>query len=226
MAYISLTDLQAYIDAAELTALFTDSGTYNSAAVAQVAEAATDTIKTAIRNAGYTVPSSTLVGLGTVSLNAAGTGYTNGDVLTLVQAGASDGTVTATAAAGLVSSGAILARGRGYAVATGLATSGGTGTGCKFNIVAVSADVSEFIKMACVALFREMGCQRKFLKLPEDWRYSPMYRAMKDILSGDAELDLAYSTADTVGGVIGPITDTSNEDAQPRIFGRRNLSGL
>lgn len=224
MAYISLTDLQAYIDPAELAALFTNSGTYSAAAVAQVAEAATDTIKTAIRNAGYTPPSSTLAGLGTVTLNDGGAAYTNGDVLGLVQAGAEDGTVTATVAAGIVTSGAILARGRGYAVATGLATTGGTGTGCKFNITAVSADVSEFIKMGCVALFREMACQRKFLKLPEDWRFSPMFRAMKDILSGDAELDLPYNTADTAGGVIAVVADA--DDSRPPIFGRKNLRGL
>jgi phage tail sheath protein FI len=68
-----------------------------------------------------------------------GTGYVDGDVLTIVQAGASGGTVKVTSigAGGVVTGIALATPGVGYAVATNLATTGGTGTGAQISISAV-----------------------------------------------------------------------------------------
>ena len=74
----------------------------------------------------------------------AGTGYTAGDVLTIVQAGSS-GTATATVATiagglgtGPVATLTLLAVGSGYKIATGNATTGGTGTGCTVAIATIA----------------------------------------------------------------------------------------
>ncbi len=81
--------------------------------------------------------------------SSAGTGYVVGDVLTVVQSGASGGTVTVTS----VSGGAVTefaaqatSFGTGYGVASGLATTGGTGSGATVNVTATqpidSSDLS------------------------------------------------------------------------------------
>ncbi len=73
--------------------------------------------------------------IGTVSINAGGTAYQVGDVLTLV-GGSSDGTVTVAAVSGgVVTSVFISANGTNYVVASGLSTTGGHGTGAKINVV-------------------------------------------------------------------------------------------
>ena len=72
---------------------------------------------------------------------AAGTGYVVGDVITVVQSGASHGQATVTA----VTAGAVTAlaaniiggQGTAYSVATGLSTTGGTGTGLQVDITAI-----------------------------------------------------------------------------------------
>lgn len=69
---------------------------------------------------------------------AGGTGYTNGDVLTITTGG-TKATVTATVSAGVVTSVAIKARGTGYTTGAGKATSGGTGSGCTVNITSVAS---------------------------------------------------------------------------------------
>jgi hypothetical protein len=76
----------------------------------------------------------------TTTLNAAGTGYTAGDYLTILQSGASIGvvqvlTVTTGGVVATISSSTI---GIGYSVASALTTSGGTGSGCKVNITVVT----------------------------------------------------------------------------------------
>lgn len=75
---------------------------------------------------------------GDYALNNAGTAYTNGDVLTVTQTNCAGGQVQVSS----VSSGVITAinlitpgRGTGCAVATGLATTGGTGSGATVNSV-------------------------------------------------------------------------------------------
>ena len=86
-----------------------------------------------------------------VEPDAGGTGYVVGDVLTVVQAGASGGTVTVAAVDG---TGAITALqkqattpGTGYSVATGLATTGGSGNSATVNINAVAPTATSDITL-------------------------------------------------------------------------------
>lgn len=74
----------------------------------------------------------------TAALNAAGSGYKVNDVLTLVQTGASGATllVNAVSTAGAITQFALTAAGTGYTTATGLAVTGGAGTGATFNFTA------------------------------------------------------------------------------------------
>jgi hypothetical protein len=75
-------------------------------------------------------------GIKSVTLGAAGSGYTNGtQTLTIVQAGAASGTVSVTVAGNIVTSvDSISVVGTGYSIADGLATTGGGGTNCTINI--------------------------------------------------------------------------------------------
>lgn len=70
-----------------------------------------------------------------------GAGYVVGDILTVVQSGASGGTVkVAAVTAGVPSALTFVTPGTGYTPASGLATTGGTGTGCTISLTAVSAN--------------------------------------------------------------------------------------
>lgn len=75
----------------------------------------------------------------TVTINAAGTGYTAGDDLTIVQTGGSLAVVNVdTVGGGGEVTGITLTNGgSGYTVANALSTTGGTGTGCKVNITVI-----------------------------------------------------------------------------------------
>ena len=81
--------------------------------------------------------------IGAWMINAAGSGYSVGDVITVVQAGGSGGTliVTAVDTGGEVLAANLITRGTGYAVATALVTtvSPNVGTGFKVNILSLSA---------------------------------------------------------------------------------------
>lgn len=69
---------------------------------------------------------------------AAGTGYTVGDIVTVVTAGAQGGTFKITAAnAGVPSAVSLVSGGTGYSMANDLATTGGTGTGLEIDVTAV-----------------------------------------------------------------------------------------
>jgi len=89
-------------------------------------------------------------GLFTAVPDVPGTGYTVGNVVTVVQGGASGGTLTVAAVNGsggvTAFNGQATAAGAGYSVATGLATTGGAGTGLTVNITGVApittADIS------------------------------------------------------------------------------------
>lgn len=71
----------------------------------------------------------------TVSVNTAGSGYTVGDILTIV-GGNNDGTVTVVTRTGTgVLTVSVTTNGTNYVAATGLSTTGGTGTGAKINIL-------------------------------------------------------------------------------------------
>jgi hypothetical protein len=89
-------------------------------------------------------------GLFTATVAAGGTGYTVGNVVTVVQGGASGGTMTVTAVTGGVVtglSGQSTAPGTGYSVATGLATTGGSGTGLTVNITGVAPTTTADLAM-------------------------------------------------------------------------------
>ncbi|HUC30347.1 MAG TPA: LamG-like jellyroll fold domain-containing protein [Candidatus Acidoferrum sp.] len=76
-------------------------------------------------------------GLGSVILNAGGSSYQAGDVVTVIQAGASGGTLVigSVDGNGAVQSFTTGSIGTGYSAATGLSTSGGHGTGLVVNIL-------------------------------------------------------------------------------------------
>src|ERR1700687_2596165 len=72
-----------------------------------------------------------------VSIFAPGTGYKVNDILTVVQSGASGGTLKVTSVgSGGITGLSIQASGTGYSMANGLATTGGTGTGATVSIAA------------------------------------------------------------------------------------------
>jgi len=79
----------------------------------------------------------------TVTLNAAGTGYSANDIVTIVQAGGSLGTVKVDTigGGGAVATFSIITPGSGYAVANGLSTTvvPSGGTGFKLNITAIGS---------------------------------------------------------------------------------------
>lgn len=87
--------------------------------------------------AGWTHPVGTIE---TSSLNAGGSGYTANDVLTVVQAGGSSGTLTVDTVdgSGVVLTYHITTKGSGYQVANGLAVTGGTGTNFLVNILTIN----------------------------------------------------------------------------------------
>ena len=76
--------------------------------------------------------------INTGTIAAVGSGYTNGDVVTVVQSGASGGTFSLTVSGGVVTGITKVAQGTGYTApggsAVGLATTGGSGTGLTITI--------------------------------------------------------------------------------------------
>lgn len=81
--------------------------------------------------AAYTVVIDGNAGIGTATVTAGGTGYVVGDTITVTQSGATGGTLKVSAVtAGAVTGVTMLTPGSAYSVASGLATTGGTGTGC------------------------------------------------------------------------------------------------
>jgi hypothetical protein len=83
-----------------------------------------------------------LTALESVTIGSGGTNYEPGDILTVVQSGGSFGQVkvTTVSSGGGVATGAAIipgSQGTGYAVANGLNTTGGSGSGCTVNITAV-----------------------------------------------------------------------------------------
>jgi len=96
-----------------------------------------------------------LTAIATAAVNtAAGTGYHVGDIVTVVQTGASGGKlrVSSVGAGGAVTGLAIIegSQGTGYSIATGLNTTGGTGTSLEVNITAIGETPLQAVK-ACRA---------------------------------------------------------------------------
>lgn len=103
------------------------------------------TLSTGGGNAQVTVLSIAATGgLQTLTIAAGGTGFAEGaNVLTVIQGGASLGTINAVASAeGIITSlGTVVTKGSGYSVANGLETSGGTGVGCVLNLTVINGAV-------------------------------------------------------------------------------------
>ena len=80
----------------------------------------------------------------------AGTGYLVGDVITVVQSGASGGKliVTSIGAAGAVTGFAVATPGAVYSVATGLSTTGGTGSALQIDVTAIGLIVNSQLGIA------------------------------------------------------------------------------
>ncbi len=76
----------------------------------------------------------------TVTLGTGGSGYSLNDILTIVQAGATGGSVRVTGVSGgVITSISLETAGSKYSVENGLATTGGTGAGATINITGVDA---------------------------------------------------------------------------------------
>jgi len=75
-----------------------------------------------------------------ISLGSGGSGYTEGDVITIIQAGGSLGTATVNTVdgSGVILTVILLDNGFGYTVANGLAVTGGSGTSATINILTVN----------------------------------------------------------------------------------------
>lgn len=80
--------------------------------------------------------------IATTTLASGGTAtYVVGDILTIVQTGATNGKIRVdTVSAGVVLTYSVIDYGEGYSVANGLATTGGGGTNCTINITAVTTN--------------------------------------------------------------------------------------
>lgn len=92
-----------------------------------------------------------LTAIGTAVVNVGGTGYAVGDIVTVTQVGGSNGQLLVTAAAGgIVSAVATIvgSQGTGYSLATGLATTGGSGTGLTVDITVLGESCLEAVE-AC-----------------------------------------------------------------------------
>ena len=78
----------------------------------------------------------------TISLGSGGTGYTIGDIITVVQTGGSFGTVTVNTVngSGVILTVTLLNEGSGYVIADGLAVTGGSGNGATINILTINTN--------------------------------------------------------------------------------------
>ena len=75
-----------------------------------------------------------------ISLGSGGSGYTEGDVITIIQAGGSLGTATVNTVngSGVILTVTLLDSGFGYTVASDLAVTGGSGTSATINILTIN----------------------------------------------------------------------------------------
>jgi len=93
-------------------------------------------------SSGQPSDSGTTGELAAVGVTAGGSGYVAGDILTLTQTGAAGGKVRVTAvSSGAVTGVAVYQYGWGYSVASGVATTGGSGSNCTINITDIRAGI-------------------------------------------------------------------------------------
>jgi len=106
----------------------------NAAAKIVVLDLAKNTPESFIASEDVSLPLSA-GGLKTCTINAAGTGYTNGDQVLAVGGAGTGGKLHVTISGNaLTAINSVIAVGSGYAVATGVATTQGGGTGAKVNV--------------------------------------------------------------------------------------------
>jgi hypothetical protein len=100
-------------------------------------------------------------GMATIAVNAGGTSYQVGDILTVLAGGASGGTLlVTTVSSGAVTGATIVAPGQGYTVTNGLATTGGHGSGCTINITALQNAVVTDDVAVKILQNAKFGCVR------------------------------------------------------------------
>jgi hypothetical protein len=95
-----------------------------------------------------------------ITIASGGSGFAPGEnILTVVQAGASNGAVNATAnSEGVITTiNSVSTAGYGYVVGSSLATSGGTGTGCLINIVRISEYRISFTTNSATVVYWDDG---------------------------------------------------------------------
>ena len=113
--------------------------------------------------AGLWVGRQDLTAIATVAIGAAaGTGYVVGDIVTVVQSGASGGQVQITAvASGVPTAVQVIqgSQGTGYAIASNLSTTGGTGTGLELNITAIGETPLQAVTACRIASPEWYVCQ-------------------------------------------------------------------
>lgn len=87
-------------------------------------------------------PAFTATAIASVSVSAGGSGYKLGDILTIIESGATAGTVTVTGVngSGTISSVSLTTGGAGYSATVSLATMGGAGTGATITVLTLTTE--------------------------------------------------------------------------------------
>ena len=138
-------------------------------------------------------------GLGTITVGGTMSGYVVGDVLTVVQTGAVGGQITVTAvSSGSITAWEITTVGTEYVVASGLSTTGGSGTGATVSITALAASLTQDLQAIASG--------------PYEWRgptVHELYNACKGTyISPDNKwqsTDYPYYAQDGMHGYSGPL---------------------
>jgi len=151
---------------------------------------------------------------------SAGTGYVVGDVITVVQTGASNGElkVATVGTGGVVETLSLVSsyQGTGYSVATGLTTTGGTGTGLEVDITAVGETPVQAIQycrnVASTSWYTFMypqGAKADHIALA-NWA---------DSTDGQSYYVYATADADAIAGTTGNVFETLSAASVGRNFG-------
>lgn len=158
-AFLSNPDGDLYREYVSLDAVGTDFGT--STETYQQAAAVFSQVPNLLAAGGNLIifPSFTNSSISAASIVAGGSGYTVGDILTVVESGGALGTLTVAAvtSSGTISSISITSGGIGYTVSGPLATVGGAGTGATVTVSAVTSETLAQAIQRCVNLVFFVG---------------------------------------------------------------------